>query len=280
VVNGKRPGTQPEKGKMEGVPAAVGVRRGMAHLLRGVSTNLRSPFLGYQFGRTLRTLRPPVSAASQPSEPNPLETYFDAHEEGPGIWKWRHYFDVYHRHFSKFIGREVHVVEIGIFSGGSLQMWKHYFGEQACIYGVDIEPVCRNAEDDRIEVHIGDQSDPGFWESFRDSVPLVDIVIDDGGHETAQQIVTLEGLLPHIRAGGVYVCEDIFQALKGFHSYVDALTRHLHSPGNEQFLRHVESVHHYPYVTVIEKPLRPPSPLESQRHGTEWPVWAPFPGDA
>ena len=44
------------------------------------------------------------------------------------VWKWKHYCDVYHRHFSKFVGREVHVLEVGIYSGGSLQMWREYFG--------------------------------------------------------------------------------------------------------------------------------------------------------
>src|SRR5690349_627605 len=33
---------------------------------------------------------------------NPLEEYFDSVTEGRGIWKWTHYFDIYHRHFQKF----------------------------------------------------------------------------------------------------------------------------------------------------------------------------------
>jgi 23S rRNA U2552 (ribose-2'-O)-methylase RlmE/FtsJ len=246
------------------------LRRQIAHLARGVSTNVSSPFRGYRFGQALREQDPPPPFPELPSVANPLQEYFDAHDQGPGIWKYRHYFELYHRHFSKFIGREVHVVEIGIFSGGSLQMWREYFGERAHIYGVDIEPATRAAEDERIEVHIGDQADPRFWESFREAVPVVDVVIEDGGHETGQQIATIEGLLPHMRGGGVYVCEDIFRAFKGFHSYVDALSRHLHSLTNEQFLRHVESVHHYPYVTVIEKPERPPAPIHAPKHGSEW----------
>ncbi len=59
--------------------------------------------------------------ASQPSEPvpNPLRDYFEANREGPGIWRWQHYFDIYHRHFARFVGREVNVLEIGVYSGGS-----------------------------------------------------------------------------------------------------------------------------------------------------------------
>lgn len=90
---------------------------------------------------------------------NPLLSYFNSHREGPGIWKWMHYFDIYQRHFSKFVGREVHVLEVGIYSGGSLPMWKEYFGKGCRVYGVDIEEACTAYKDDKIEVFIGDQAD-------------------------------------------------------------------------------------------------------------------------
>ena len=86
---------------------------------------------------------------------NPLREYFDSHKTGRGIWKWTHYFEIYHRHFSKFIGREVHVVEVGVFSGGSLDMWKAYFGPRCHVYGVDIEPACKTYEDERTKIFIG-----------------------------------------------------------------------------------------------------------------------------
>ena len=62
---------------------------------------------------------------------NDLQDFFDNHTDGNGIWKWHHYFEVYDRHFHKFRGQEVHVLEIGIFSGGSLEMWHDYFGTKA-----------------------------------------------------------------------------------------------------------------------------------------------------
>src|SRR5215467_12872779 len=123
---------------------------------------------------------------------NPLASYFLSHKEGPGIWKWMHYFDIYDRHFSKFVGREVHVLEIGIYSGGSLPMWREYFGEQSHIYGVDIEEACRAYEGERIKIMIDDQADRMFWAEFKKSVPVIDILIDDGGHLAEQQLVTLE----------------------------------------------------------------------------------------
>src|SRR5205807_55304 len=37
---------------------------------------------------------------------NPLWQYFQAHTEGPGIWKWVHYFDIYQRYLGKFLGTD------------------------------------------------------------------------------------------------------------------------------------------------------------------------------
>ena len=159
------------------------------------------------------------------SRENPLEAYFDAHTTGRGIWKWRHYFDVYHRHFSKFVGKEVHILEIGIFSGGSLGMWKEYFGPRCRIYGVDVSDACKEYEDDTVKVFVGDQADRSFWKRFKKEVPVIDIVIDDGGHKPHQQIATFEELLPHMRGGGVYVCEDVVFPFNRFQCYMNGFTQ-------------------------------------------------------
>jgi len=140
---------------------------------------------------------------------NQLLEYFRNNKKGPGIWKWEHYFEVYQRHFSKFVNKPVDVTEIGIYSGGSLNMWKWYFGERSHIRGIDIEPACKTYERDGISIMIGDQEDRNFWKRFKDTVPGIDVLIDDGGHTFEQQIVTLEETLPHIRPGGVYLCEDM-----------------------------------------------------------------------
>jgi hypothetical protein len=79
---------------------------------------------------------------------NTLRDYFE-HNPGRLMHKWLHYFDIYERHFARFRGREIHMMEIGVYHGGSLQMWKHYFGPKATIYGVDIDPGCRSLEDAR-----------------------------------------------------------------------------------------------------------------------------------
>jgi hypothetical protein len=221
--------------------------------------------------------RPPLSSA--PTD-NPLWNYFQNHSEGPGIWKWEHYFEIYHRHFARFVGKKVDVLEIGIFSGGSLEMWHAYFGDQSHIYGVDIEPACKSYENDHVSVFIGDQADRSFWRNFRSKVPGIDIIIDDGGHSPEQQQVTLEEMLPHLRPGGVYLCEDIKGAFNRFASFatglVNELNRQQNIPGPEltssvsTFQSLIHSIHFYPFVAVIEKNDHPVAKLSGPRHGTEW----------
>jgi hypothetical protein len=237
--------------------------------------------------RTNGAAGPATAGASGAPErsPNPLEQYFDAHREGPGIWKWRHYFDIYHRHLAGFVGRPVNVLEVGIYSGGSLGMWRNYFGPGATIFGVDIEPACKSYETDGVRVFIGDQADREFWKGFRREVPALDVVIDDGGHETHQQVATLEALLPHLRPGGVFICEDVHGITNGFASYAAGLAQNLHAfdvggePANPErrvfartspFQSAVHSIHIYPYVVVIERTDAPVAELVAPKHGTQW----------
>lgn len=187
---------------------------------------------------------------------NPLWDYFQNHREGRGIWKWQHYFEIYHRHFARFVGQKVDVLEIGIYSGGSLQMWRSYFGDKSHIYGVDIEKTCKEYESDHISVFIGDQGDRAFWRSFTKSVQGVDILIDDGGHSPEQQQITLEEMLPRLRLGGVYVCEDVHNHFNGFADFAIGLVRELNSCDNmsgcllqsdlSHFQSSIHSIHFYP----------------------------------
>ncbi|HYZ71910.1 MAG TPA: class I SAM-dependent methyltransferase [Chthoniobacterales bacterium] len=214
-----------------------------------------------------------------PAESNPLARYFNAHNEGKGIWKVEHYLDIYHQYFAKFIGKEVNVVEIGVFSGGSLEMWKSYFGPKCKVYGVDIREQCRAYAGDGVEIFIGDQEDRAFWKSFKAKVPQVDILIDDGGHLLEQQVATLEEMLPHLRPGGIYLCEDIVSVHNTFPAYIHGFLRRLNAfeyrPSDLEvdatpFQRSIRAIHVYPYVTVIERSDVPALHFRLPMHGTEW----------
>ena len=147
---------------------------------------------------------------------NELINYFNSNQSNL-IHKWAHYFEIYDSYFSKFKNKEIYFVEIGVFDGGSLQMWKKYFGPQANIIGVDINPLSKTLEDNQIKIIIGDQEDDLFLDKIISEIPQIDILLDDGGHLNTQQINTFKKLFPHISENGLYLCEDIHTSYR--HGY-------------------------------------------------------------
>ncbi|MDA1013904.1 MAG: class I SAM-dependent methyltransferase [Planctomycetota bacterium] len=150
------------------------------------------------------------------SAANPLLDYFEKNDKRL-IHKWMHYFDIYHRHFAAYRNQQPRILEFGVSHGGSLQMWKEYFGPGAKIHGVDLNPQCQDLEEDDIRIFIGDQEDRGFLRELAETIGPVDILIDDGGHTMNQQIATFEELYPLVAMPGVYLAEDLHTSYwKGF----------------------------------------------------------------
>ncbi len=201
---------------------------------------------------------------------NDLKHYF-LNNSGRTIHKWDHYFDVYDRHFAKFRGTEACIVEFGISQGGSLRMWKDYFGPKCRIIGIDINHHCKVFEEDQIEVLIGDQSDRDFLRSLVKKIPKIDILIDDGGHRMQEQIRTFEELFGHIKENGVYLCEDLHTSYWGnfgggykkrnsFIEYSKNFIDKIHAWHSRtrrltvsDFTETVRSLHYYDSILVIEK---------------------------
>jgi hypothetical protein len=126
--------------------------------------------------------------------------------------KYSNYFHIYEKLFSSFRGKKITFVEIGVLSGGSLFMWKKYFGNDARIIGVELNPDAKKFEDYGFEIFIGNQSDPNFWNEFFKKTGNVDIILDDGGHTNYQQIITSSFCIPHINDNGIMAVEDVFHS--------------------------------------------------------------------
>jgi hypothetical protein len=261
-----------EPNKLASLPALLGEPRLSARLLGNLPYVLR----GLRYAAGYREAGGAAPASATPGA-NPLRDFFDARRAGPGIWKWKHYFDLYHRHLARFVGRQPHVMEIGVYSGGSLDMWRAYFGAGCRIYGVDVQAACKAYEREDTTIFIGDQADREFWRSLQ--LPALDVLIDDGGHRPEQQIATLEEMLPRLRPGGVFLCEDIHGTHNGFGAYLEGLLKDLNgirwsgagTPVQPSALQAaIQSIHFYPYVVVIEKAGAPVTELDAPRHGTEW----------
>jgi SAM-dependent methyltransferase len=138
---------------------------------------------------------------------NKIEELFD-NTEKPST-KWTGYFDVYERHLAKFVGKAPKILEIGVLGGGSIELWLKYFGEGTQVIGVDIDTRCLAYKyNGDAQVIMGDQSNPAFWDEFLDKNTDFDIIIDDGSHIMEHQVLTLQKTFPHLKTGGVYICED------------------------------------------------------------------------
>jgi hypothetical protein len=214
---------------------------------------------------------------------NDLQAYFEANP-GRMIHKWRHYFEIYERHVSRYRGTDVVLVEIGIYQGGSLQMWKHYLGPRAQIWGIDVNPVCKDFGEEQVRIRLGDQGDPAFLRALADEIGRIDVLIDDGGHTMRQQRTTFDVLFPRIAEDGLYICEDMHTSYwhrygGGYlnpHSFVeysknliDRLnawhSRQKESLAPSDFTRSAFAMHYYDSMLVIEK--RPRDPPQDAKSG-------------
>jgi hypothetical protein len=154
-------------------------------------------------------------------------------------------------------------------------MWKEYFGPEATIVGVDINPGCKKYEEPGIEIVIGDQADPKFLQALSKQYPKFAVVIDDGGHRMEQQVTALEELYLSMRDDGVYLCEDThtsyMPAFGGGHLKADTFIEYskklvdqlnaFHVKKSDSlapnyFTQATDSIHFYDSVVVIEKKFR------------------------
>jgi 8-demethyl-8-alpha-L-rhamnosyltetracenomycin-C 2'-O-methyltransferase len=126
-----------------------------------------------------------------------------------------HYSRIYERYFSALRERPLTLLEIGVLRGESLKMWEEYF-PNAEIYGVDID-ISRavnniiHSEHPRIKLTEFNQENIAHHRSLIHDIikkPL-DIVIDDGSHKNAHQILSFREIFPYVSSGGIYVIEDL-----------------------------------------------------------------------
>lgn len=204
------------------------------------------------------------------------ELFYD--HKGNLIHKWDHYFDIYEKYFSKYRGKEINMLEIGISHGGSLQLWKKYFGEKIHIYAIDINPECKKFEEENVTIYIGSQNDAVFLQNLAGTLPEMDIIIDDGGHTMSQQLLTFEHLFLKVKEGGVYIVEDTHTSywtefhggLKNPGSFIeksknliDSLYEsHIHDTDDKNkvivndITSHITGISFYDSVVVFEKEKR------------------------
>lgn len=134
---------------------------------------------------------------------------YECYKKSPFLsYKHSSYFQVYAELLEQYRNKPITFVEIGVANGGSLFMWREYFGESARIIGIDNNPQAKKWEEHGFEIYIGSQTDTLFLDELFQKVGDVDVVLDDGGHTYEQQIVTAYVSIPHIKDGGLLIVED------------------------------------------------------------------------
>jgi cephalosporin hydroxylase len=102
------------------------------------------------------------------------------------------------------------LLEIGVWHGDSLKMWKEY-NPELNIHGVDVDHNVLNyiQSGDGITVHIGDGTKEEFLNTVLEKSGTPDFIIDDGSHVCEDIIATFEILYPKLKPGGCYFIEDL-----------------------------------------------------------------------
>ncbi len=190
--------------------------------------------------------------------------------DGPTIHKWLHYLPIYDKLFSEYVGTNVRFLEIGVFKGGSLRMWRKLLGTEARIFGVDINPECAKYGDTENQVRIGSQDDPDFLKAVVSEMGGVDIVLDDGSHLARHQRDSFEILFPLLSENGLYIIEDLHTAYwprfdggwkrpgTGIEFLKDKIDQ-MHLPyvkrgmNKKEFMTNIESIQFFDSIAAIRK---------------------------
>jgi hypothetical protein len=141
---------------------------------------------------------------------------------------WHNYTLVYDKLFSKYIGKEINIFEVGLGTnnldvpsnmgkdgkpGASLYGWREYF-VNAKVFGADIDTRIL-FESENIKTYFTNQLDKEIIDNMWSKIPEeFDIIIDDGLHTYEANINFLENSLHKLKKGGIYIIEDIFESKK------------------------------------------------------------------
>lgn len=118
------------------------------------------------------------------------------------------YMKFYARHLGHLKDQPLRVLEIGVKGGASLRVWKDYF-PNAIICGIDATPICKDMEEERVKIFIGDQGDSQFLSGVAKEAGPFDVIIDDCAHIAELQITSLTVLFPYLVQSGLYFIEDV-----------------------------------------------------------------------
>jgi hypothetical protein len=121
---------------------------------------------------------------------------------------YHNYLNIYERYFDKYRNTLSNFLEIGLWHGDSIRMWRDYFNVGNLV-GVDILDLT-HIKLNNTTILIADQSDRTQLNSIiKSTFDEFDIIIDDGGHMMHQQQITLGCMFKYLKSNGIFVIEDL-----------------------------------------------------------------------
>jgi SAM-dependent methyltransferase len=121
-----------------------------------------------------------------------------------------HYLRRYEEYFRPLVDNEIKLLELGVYKGGSLLLWRDYFAK-GLIVGLDLNPITLSDPSGRIRVYQGMQQDTALLDRIAsDHAPQgFDVIIDDCSHIGELTRISFWHLFDnHLKPGGLYVIED------------------------------------------------------------------------
>jgi len=128
--------------------------------------------------------------------------------------EFRHHYGPYYEGWFYGVRESIStVLEIGVQFGDSLRIWEEFF-PNARIIGIDIDPNAKQYESERSKVLIGNQASQEIMDAAKEFIGgTFDVIIDDGGHRSPEQIASIHYLKNAVTPGGSYVVEDLATSL-------------------------------------------------------------------
>ena len=122
---------------------------------------------------------------------------------------------VYYENLNHLKNESLNILEVGIFNGSSVKMWRDFFSNST-IYCCDIVPQFFQSlqNEPRIVSFQTDQSNRKILKETINNLSVkFDIIIDDGSHQIDHQQLTLGILFPYLKPNGYYILEDLHTSL-------------------------------------------------------------------
>lgn len=182
---------------------------------------LRHPYSGLAYAWARRGGRPVPLTQIMNRQGSDKGT---VHGYRPGMFVGHDFTRLYEHEFHHLRDQPITLLEVGIGPdepgvlratllsrgqrGGSAAGWHEYFA-RGDIHAMDILE-CRDLDRERLTTHIGDQGSRESMTKVLASIGKpIDIIIDDGSHQSRHQQLTLATMFPALADDGVYIIEDL-----------------------------------------------------------------------